>query len=146
MGKIECIFNPIGYDISTIRHLDYFSRGLSQGIMRLAKLFRFLSPKLKLTGAVNLIRDRFFLRMGKGLEPKFNAFVLECYSAETETFRLQLQCDYKGRVIYRYAFKIIPGQNYFEIPFNKFNLSSSNWKARIFIYPENNRTCRLIFK
>ncbi len=83
--------------------------------------------------------------MGRNAVPRFDVFALECHSAETEPFKLQMQCDYEGNILFRHAFDIRPGHNYYEIPFGEFGISPRTSDARIFLYPENDRRCRLIF-
>lgn len=146
-GKIQCRFNPAEYSPESIQRLNRASSRLSRSVLSLSKLLRFLSPTLKLTGALNVFRDRWFLWKGRSSAPRFDAFVLECYSAEDEPFKLQLQCDLGvGRnVLSRRDFNIVPGHNYYEVGFGDFNISPQTRNPRIFLYPENDRKCRLVF-
>ncbi|MGC2425210.1 MAG: HAD-IIIC family phosphatase [Nitrospirota bacterium] len=144
-ANVECRFNPARYAPRAIRRLDYVSRSLSRGVLSFSKGIKFISPTLKVSGALNALREWSLLRKGKDIIPLFDAFVLECHSTESESFKLQLQCDHDGTVLFRRSFDIAPGQNYYEIPFGDFNISPMTPNARIFLYPENDLPCRLIF-
>jgi len=143
-AKIECFFNPIGLSPKKIRRLERISRGLSRLVLWLGIKIHFISPTLKLTRALKKIRDKLFFRNKNKINPpKFDAFVLECYSPETEPFKLHMQCDYEEKLLSLRSFQIVPGFNYYVIPFSEFKLSHT--KARIFLFPENDRPCRLVF-
>lgn len=144
-AQIECRFNPFGCPPEDIRRMDEKSRHLSERVLSLSKALRFISPTLKPTGILNVYRNNYLRGKGKGVDPSFDAFVLECHSAEAEAFRLQLQCDYNKVPLFRRAFDINPGQNYYEVPFRDFNISPRTPDPRIFLYPENDRLCRLVF-
>lgn len=144
-AKIECKFNPFGCAPVDIRRICEKSSLFSEKMLSFSRALKFISPKLKPTGALNKYREKYFLARGKGKEPEFDAFVLECYSPETEPFRLQLQCDCNEILLFRRAFDINPGMNYYEVPAVRFNISPGTPNPRIFIYPENDRCCRLVF-
>lgn len=74
-----------------------------------------------------------------------DTFVLECYSCEDKPFNLHMQCDKDGLIINHRAFLIEPGMNFFQIPLGELRLSPQHVGARIFLYPENDLNCRLIF-
>jgi FkbH-like protein len=141
-AKIECFFNPVGFSPRKIRRLDRISRGLSRLVLWLGIKIRFISPTLRLTRVLKKIRNKWFFRKRIN-QPKFDAFVLECYSPENEPFQLHMQCDQEEKLLSLRSFKIVPGFNYHVIPFSEFKLSHA--KARIFLFPENDRPCRLVF-
>ncbi len=144
-AKIECKFNPFECPPEEIRRLNEKSVRFSEKMLSFSKKFKFISPTLKPTGALNVFRKKFFLAKGKDMDPGFDAFVIECYSTESEPFKLQLQCDHKEIILFRQSFTISPGNNYYEVLASRFNITPHTPNPRIFIYPENDRNCRLIF-
>jgi FkbH-like protein len=83
-----------------------------------------------------------------------DAFVMECYSPEAETFRLVLEYSagtmtadhtFVGDVRFRHSFQIGPGWNFETMPAEFFNFGRGNRVGKITLYPENNAERRLIF-
>ncbi|MCP4373899.1 MAG: HAD-IIIC family phosphatase [Deltaproteobacteria bacterium] len=77
-----------------------------------------------------------------GNDSKFNCFVLECFSFEEKPFRLLLEYS-ESTIVFRDAYEIKPGKNYYEIPIENFNGTSNPLTGSIDIYPENNKDVRI---
>jgi FkbH-like protein len=78
----------------------------------------------------------------------FDSFVLECFSPNRDEFKLMLEYfvieQDRRKAKFRSLFLIRPGHNYYELPFDKFGMSS--FDGYVYLYPENNiPEKRLIF-
>lgn len=74
----------------------------------------------------------------------YEAFILECFSFESEPFNLLL--EYKDSIIRsRHAIEIKPGHNYREIRMGEFNGRLNPLRGILNLYPENDREAHVAF-
>lgn len=84
------------------------------------------------------------LPLSKDGNAGYEAFVLECFSFESEPFNLLL--EYKDSIARsRHAIEIKPGHNYREIRIAEFNGTSNPLRGMLNLYPENDREVRVAF-
>lgn len=84
------------------------------------------------------------LPFSEGNNAGYEAFVLECFSFESEPFNLLL--EYKDSIIRsRHAIEIKPGHNYREIRMGEFNGRSNPLRGMLNLYPENDKEVRVAF-
>ena len=72
-----------------------------------------------------------------------DCLVIECYSFEELPFNLVIEYN-GGSFLYRDSVKVSKGDNYFEIPAEKF-YDTGIGENSLIVYPENNLEARLIF-
>ncbi|MDR2728088.1 MAG: HAD-IIIC family phosphatase [Chitinispirillales bacterium] len=72
-----------------------------------------------------------------------DCLVIECYSFEELPFNLVIEYN-GGSFLYRDSVKVSKGDNYFEIPAEKF-YETVTGESSLIVYPENNLEARLIF-
>ena len=75
----------------------------------------------------------------------YDAFVLECYSPEKDSFRLILEVVREDEVLFRHAFPISPGWNLQSLPVGELRIGDDWSSGRLAVYPDEDRECRLIF-
>jgi FkbH-like protein len=101
------------------------------------------------------VRGKYFAWFAPALESvAYDEFVLECYSAEQEAFRLKFEYyvgnmtwdhTFVGSLKYRHSFNISPGRNFYTLSPGIFSFGEGRRAGRIMLYPENNAEPRLIF-
>ena len=79
----------------------------------------------------------------KSLLEKPDCLVIECYSFEELDFNLVIEYN-GGSFLHRDSVKVSKGENYFEIPAEKF-IDIDKGENSLIVYPENNLEARLIF-
>jgi len=142
-SKLECMINFIKCAPARIRRIHSMNRSLSRCAFLVSRKLGWFSH-----GPWNIlarVRENLLTEIGKLYEPRFDAFVLECFSAESDTISLRFQCDDQVQVYYSRTFTLKPGLNYFEIPYSAFGLPRSHPGIRLHVYPENDFPARLIF-
>lgn len=144
-GKIECQFNLKRYSVKRLRQLDRLNGFLSKILLKFSRSFSFISPNYRPVEILTALRRLLVEKQLANIHTAIDTFVLECYSCEDKPFNLHMQCDKDGLIINHHAFLIKPGMNFFQIPLGELRLSRQHVGARIFLYPENDLNCRLIF-
>lgn len=141
-GKIEASITGRSVSVSTHRAIESLDRVVTGAANLVSDGLRRLDPKRRLNGALQLYRDKLVARLGKPRE-NFDAFVIECFSAESWSFRLIVEIHSQAGTAVRESVEVTPGQNFFQLP-----IRSDAWKAAgsmLTLYPEENREPRLIF-
>jgi FkbH-like protein len=141
-GKIETAITGRSVPVSTHRMIDSLDRGVTAFVNLVSTAIERINPKRRLNGALTLYRDRLLARIGKPRE-NFDAFVIECFSAESYSFRLFVEVRNPTGTPVRESVEVKPGQNFFWLP-----MRSDAWKApgsALTLYPEENKEPRLIF-
>ena len=91
------------------------------------------------------VRNKYFTRRGRpGQKVKYDEFVLECFSPESERFRLVLEY-FDREVKARHSFEILPGWNRHALSTELLHFGSAPPAGKITLYPENDAERRLIF-
>lgn len=144
-SKIETKFHRQTLASTWLRHVDRLSRCASAVCRRLSWLMLPLPRRRRLTWLLDHTRNRLLSRLSHRAENNLSAFVIECYSMEAKPFRLCLQCKDNGSILSTHSFDIQPGHNFFQMPFEQFNLRSCAANALISIWPENDLAARVIF-
>ncbi len=141
-GKIEAAITGRSVSVSTHRMIESVDRAVTGIVNFVSDAIQQLNPKRRLNGALTLYRDKLVARIGEPRE-NFDAFVIECFSAEAYSFRLVVEVRNPTGTPVRESVMVEPGQNFFQLP-----IRSDAWKAPgslITIYPEGNKEPRLIF-
>lgn len=141
-GKIEASITGRSVSVSTHRMLDSVDRAVTGVVNFVSDAIARLNPKRRLNGALQLYRDKLVAQLGKPRE-NFDAFVIECFSAETYSFRLIVEIRNPTGTPVRESVEVKPGQNFFQLP-----IRSDAWKtpgSMLTLYPEENKEPRLIF-
>ncbi len=141
-GKLEASITGRSVSVDTHRMLDSLDRAVTGTVNVVEDGLQQLDPKRRLNGALQLYRDKLVAQLGKPRE-NFDAFVIECFSAESWSFRLIVEIRSQAGTAARESVEVEPGQNFFQLP-----IRSDAWKAPgslLTLYPEENREPRLIF-
>lgn len=141
-GKIEASITGRSVSVSTHRLIDSLDRAVTGTVNLVSDVLQRLNPKRRLNGALQLYRDKLVARLGKP-RGNFDAFVIECFSAESWSFRLIVEIHNPTGTSIRESVEVKPGQNFFQLP-----IRSDAWKApgsMLTLYPEENKEPRLIF-
>ncbi len=96
-------------------------------------------------GRMNFHRDRLLRELPIVGPEAFDEFVLECVSPDPEPFRLVLEHHEGGRVRFRHAFDIQPGQNFHTLPASVFGDVGQPTEGWVQLQPERDGESRLIF-
>lgn len=109
-----------------------------------SKLFLQLSPKRRLNGAWTVFRGWALSHIGRA-NHKYDAFVLECFSFESQAFRLNIELTEAKVLVFRQSILLEPGRNFFSlnIPLPKDLCQTSDHTLKIF--PEGDREARVLF-
>jgi len=143
-AHIESRFYPRASTLATYRFIDRLSRGLSWTANVISSLLSWVNPTRKIGGALAHYREE-LLRWSSYRAPQdFDAFLLESYSAESESFNLILHCSNPDGVYFQHAFPVKPGPNFFEIPFADMRFPADACGDRIALFPENDMEVRLV--
>ena len=141
-AKLETYLYSNGTTVRRVRALHQVDRAVALVVRLLADILQPINPKRRLNGALTLFRERILERIFSGKPvTKYDAFVLECYSPETEPFRLILEHHADTQAL-RHAFEIQPGWNLHTLPAERFRFDLG---GRILLSPENSAERRLIF-
>lgn len=130
-AKLEANFNP------------YFSPMCLWPLpFRIVEWYHGLSPKWR-SRVAGLCR-----RLFSAGKPRFDAFVLECFSFEITAFNLTLEyfvAEGATRLPqFRTSFQVQPGKNHFTVPFEVFGMSE--FKGYVFVTPdEGDGDRRIVF-
>jgi FkbH-like protein len=141
-GKLEASITGRSVPVDTHRMLDSLDRAVTGTVNVVEDGLRQLDPRRRLNGALQLYRDKLVAQLGKPRE-NFDAFVIECFSAETYSFRLIVEIRSQAGTAVRESVEVKPGNNFFQLP-----IRSDAWKAPgslLTLYPEENKEPRLIF-
>jgi FkbH-like protein len=141
-GKIEASITGRSVSVSAHRMIESVDRMVTGIVNLISTAFDRINPKRRLNGALTLFRDKLVARLGKPRE-NFDAFVIECFSTETYSFRLIVEIRNPTGTPVRESVEVKRGQNFFQLP-----IRSDVWKtpgSLLTLYPEENREPRLIF-
>ncbi|MFL9829029.1 hypothetical protein, partial [Rhodoplanes sp. SY1] len=89
------------------------------------------------------LRSRLFRYLGRNRE-SYDAFVIECFSAERAPFRLTVDLRIDGATIFRHSVEIAPGQNFLAVPV-PLPPDVSAGRYLLAIAPEGEQDVRLVF-
>jgi FkbH-like protein len=142
-GKLEAKLPVRSVTVATHRRLVAADRVLTAVVTAAAALLAPLDRKRRLKGAWRVFREQILVRIGKP-DLAFDAFVMECFSAEAEPLTLVLEVAGPAGVTARRSFAITPGPNFSVVPWSELPVTSTG-PARILLYPERDAECRLVF-
>ncbi len=131
-------------------HVLQGTNSLITGIVNLvADIIQPVNPSRRLNSAWAYFREKFFEKTQTISSQNKDApddFVLEVFLPEGEKpFRLILEYCLHKETKLRKAFDINPGQNFYVLPAEEFNIAPQPPTGRITIYPENGAGPRVIF-
>jgi FkbH-like protein len=137
---IESRFYQRNVSLAVYRRIDRLSRGLSRSAAVISGAVNWF----KIASALDHFRERLLHWTSSGAPVEFDAFLLECYSAESKPFNLLLRCDSAKVVYFQHAFPVNPGYNFFEVPFAEMGYTTYSTGDRMTLFPENNVEARLV--
>lgn len=90
-------------------------------------------------------RNKYFVKLGPaGENVVYDEFVTECFSPESEPFRITLE-HIDREVKSRHSFEIQPGWNFYALPVQALRFATSPPEGKLTLAPENNAEKRLVF-
>jgi FkbH-like protein len=91
------------------------------------------------------LRNKYFVKLGPaGENVVFDEFVLECFSPESEPFRITLEY-FDREVKSRHSFEIQPGWNFYALPVEALRFGSLPPAGKLTLAPEDNAEKRVVF-
>ena len=143
-GKLETRLYGRSISVPLHRRLDRADSRVTSITSTVADALERVNPKRRLNGGLTVGRDR--LLRGVGREPEaFDEFVLECVSADDESFRLILEYEREGEIRLRHSFDIEPGHNFHTLPASGFGSLEGAQAARMLLYPDEDAERRVVF-
>lgn len=143
-GKLES--GPSGRYV-TVRRARFLSAcdRVITGVASIASgLLIKISPTRKLNGALSYYRGRILQRLGS-TGKKYDEFRVECYSFESEPFRMIVELKKKGITTYRTAIELKLGYNSYSLPIPWPPLRGDEKDYLICLYPDEDREARVVF-
>jgi len=124
------------------RALHRFDRVVTKIVNFISYVLQPVNPTRRLNGALIFSRNYLLAKFFSGKPAaRYDAFVMECFSPETQPFRLILGHRAGGYSL-RHAFEITPGWNLHTLPAERFKL---NGAGSISLSPDDSAERRLIF-
>lgn len=135
-AKLKASFNGQLFPTKNVRFYDKIDRFFT-AVARMLSAFSWPLPRHRKPNRLYGFLRRKFLARKKGLIGcRPDAFVLECYSYERESFSWFLQVDDQGNPIFRHCFEINPGWNRYVLPFHEI-ISSNQYSNILFSLTSN---------
>lgn len=101
------------------------------------------SAKWKVIRTLEYLRRR---KLRSGSEEQSDAFILHCINNKDDSFTLFLEVfDNDHNSLFKYGFNILPGENFYFLPKNKYNANCDKSENIVKIYPENNYEADVTF-
>lgn len=145
-GKIETILFGPPATVAEHHLMSRLNAGMTNLVRLGARVLQSSFPNRNLTDLRNYFRNRYMLRVpNRHPIADYDEFVVECYSPDPKPFRLLLEYRLESISVFRHAFSIQPGHNYFSLPAGKFRPLRNAKNPLLTIFPENDAECRLIF-
>lgn len=137
-AKLECRFRP-GFATfkkpAQIRRLNRFANRISYFSRNASEILNLIFPFFQLNDVTTALRRGFIRR--KSLFDRQSespdAFIFECFSFENYKFEFNLNCVSSEKILAIQKLEIVPGQNYFEIPANEFNLNQVKGEGSVWL-------------
>jgi len=143
-GKLETIVFAARLSPARHRWLDRADSRVTALCNAFASRLEPFDRRRRLNSLWYLTRRALVRRLPRGDGP-LDAFVLECYSFESERIRIVLEYFRNDKPVMRHAFDIEPGHNYHTLPAGAFQLTAGEEQGRLLVYPENDAAVRLAF-
>ena len=143
-GKLETRLYGRSISVPLHRRLDRTDSRITSITSSAADALQGVNPKRRLNGGLTVGRDRLLRGVGRNVDV-FDDFVLECVSADDESFQLILEYERDGEMQLRHAFEIEPGHNFHTLPASSFGSLEGAHNARMLLYPNEDAERRLIF-
>ncbi len=144
-GKIETSLYGRRVSVDEHRRLDRLDGRVTGATSALAKTIAPVNPKRRLNGALTVGRGKLLRFAGSEDGTQFDDFVLECFAADDEPFRLILEYVRDGETRLRHAFEITPGHNFHTLGAAGFGPLAPGDNARILLYPDEDAERRVVF-
>ena len=153
-GKIEAIVYGKTASAALARGTDFVNRAVAH---LSGQVLGMVSEDLSVFWRKNFtkVRNKYFSWFAPSLrEVRYDDFVLECFSPDSEPFRLVLEYSvgtvnsdhtFIGELKFRHSFNIVSGWNFHTLPASRFGVGNQNRVGKIMLYPENDAERRLIF-
>lgn len=142
-GNLLSIVFPRMVTLDEYKKIDAWADKTSQ------KLLKKVNGKSSVSNKWKYIRVKEFLRRRKlkqGTNDSSDAFILHCFNHKDEAFTLFLEIfDNQHNSLFKYGFKVEPGENLTILPKEKYNKSCDEPGNLIKIYPENNYEADVTF-
>jgi FkbH-like protein len=143
-GKLETRLYGRSLSVAEHRRLDRADDRVTSATNVLAGALERVNPKRRLNGALTVGRDR-MLAARADAPGDLDDFVLECFSADREPFRLILEYEREGEIRLRHAFEIAPGHNFHTLSAASFGPLDRDPAARLMLYPDEDAERRVVF-
>jgi FkbH-like protein len=145
-GKIEANLSGRRARVRSHAALAALNAGLG-ALLRLAtRVLRSQTARRRASGLVTRSRRALLGAFGGQFRgDAFDDFVLECHSADPESFRLFIELSQDGTTTFRHAFDIEQGHNLHTLPGREFGTVADGSEARLTVYPANDAERRVVF-
>lgn len=143
-GKLETELRGKRISPASYRLLARIDTALTACVNALAAIFKPVSRKRRLNGAYSVARAAFLRKIGKA-ERHYDSFVLECFTPETDDFRLNIELRREGVTILRHGVLITPGHNFHTLDIPLPDDIATPGRYLLMVYPEADREVRLVF-
>jgi len=143
-GKLESTFGYGAVSISQARLIDKADRALLRCVQPVSRLFRTVSPALRLNGAYAVARELILQSITGRKRADFDEFLIEVWNIKPEPVRMVLECWQQG-LKFRSSILLHPGRTVQRIPVDAMGIDLYGQFGVISIYPENDAEAHLVF-
>ncbi len=146
-GKLETRLYGKSVDVSQHRGLDRVNRFVVHPPGKGAESAESRQGSVGVSARVlfGKVRNKYFVKLGPaGENVVYDEFVLECFSPESEPFRITLEY-FDREVKSRHSFEIQPGWNFYTLPVQALRFASFPPEGKLTLAPEDNAEKRVVF-
>jgi FkbH-like protein len=143
-GKLESTFGYGAVSVSQARLIDKADQALLQCVHPISRLFRTISPALRLNGAYAVARELVLQSVTGRRRDNFQDFLIEVWNVKPEPVKMVLECWQEG-LKFRSSILLKPGRTVQRIPADSMNVNLFGPSGMISVYPENDAEAHLIF-
>ncbi|HYE78674.1 MAG TPA: HAD-IIIC family phosphatase, partial [bacterium] len=143
-GKLQSKLGFGATDLATLRRVAGWDTAAVGLINPVSSALKAVSPKRRLNGAWNRLREGSLRSRWQDDNRAFDEFVAEVFHPGPEPAGLIVECV-QGRITFRESLALQPGMNLFRIPFDALGIDPSRSEGHIMVYPDNDAELRLVF-
>lgn len=142
-GNLMTVIYPRMVDLEQYEDVYSWADRTSHLLKKVVKSALPSSAKWKIIRTLEYLRRR---KLRSGSEEQSDAFILHCINNKDDSFTLFLEVfDNEHNSLFKYGFNILPGENFYLLPKNKYNASCDQSGNIVKIYPENNYEADVTF-
>jgi FkbH-like protein len=143
-AKLEATLTGRFLSVNSIRRLDSIDRLITPIVSSAANLVSRFSPRRRLNSVWRRCREEVMKRVGQH-NVACDQFAVECYSFESEPWRMIVELRKHMSPIYRESLQLQLGHNSFSMRI-PLPADAENWSDyKLMVYPDENREIRAVF-